>query len=139
MINAESLVMIVLLILSQTGISRPTTTAVQVVVIGKKQIPDVQATVYGAAWCAPCLAYSKSIRDEMPKGRWIAKDDADKESKYADIVLTKSETDWKRLGILSIPCTIIRDASGKELDRFTGAKTPDELSKRLAESAAKNK
>lgn len=120
--------MIALSILAATGVTRPQAPVqpVQIVVVGRAMIPEVQTTVYGAEWCSPCRAYAKDLTTNMPKDGWIVKPDTDKESATAHVVLTKSEKEWKALKIESIPTTIIRK-NGKEVHRFTGKKSAEDL------------
>lgn len=120
--------MIALGVLAATGVTRPQVpaTPVQIVVIGRAMVPDVQATVYGADWCQPCKAYAKELTTEMPKDGWIVKPDTDKESPTAHVILTKSDKEWGPLKIDQIPCTIIRK-NRKEITRFTGRKSAEDL------------
>lgn len=130
MLTSEFVLMIALGILASTGVTRPPAPVqpVQIVVVGRAMLPDVQTTVYGAEWCAPCRAYAKDLTANMVKDGWIVKPDTDKDCATAHVILTKSDKEWKALGIEKIPCTIIRK-NGKEVHRFTGRKSADDLEK----------
>jgi thioredoxin-like negative regulator of GroEL len=134
--TSELAIMIILGVLAATGVTRPTPPPVQIVVVGSKaQVPAVQATIYSADWCEPCKKYVMSL-ESMKADDWRILPDTDKESATAHIVVTKSDKDWQKLKIELLPTTIIR-VNGKEVDRFSGAKSPDDLAKLINKHAEK--
>lgn len=140
MITSELALMVALGVLAASGITRPSvpSTPIQITIIGKAQVPEVQATVYSAEWCQPCKKYIKDIESEMVPDGWIVKSDTDKEAATAHVIVTKSEQDWKAEKIDTIPCTIIRK-DGKEVKRIIGRIKPDELAKQINAIAKEKK
>ena len=109
---------------------------VQVTVIGASAVPVVQATIYSADWCGPCVAYLKNVRAKLPPDGWLVADSTDAAAAGAHVLIEKNEA--VRRGVVpaieALPCTVIR-RNGREVSRFTGGVTPDELCKRINKAA----
>jgi hypothetical protein len=141
MLTSELTICVLLGICAATGVTRPAAPPappINIVVVGKSQVPEIQATIYSADWCQPCKQYVREIKEALPADGWVIRSDKDADAVTAHIIVTKSEADWKKLKIEQIPCTIIRK-NGKEIQRFVGGKTPDELANRINRLAKESK
>lgn len=109
---------------------------VQVTVIGAAAVPAVQATIYSADWCGPCVGYLKTVRAKLPPDGWLVADSTDANAAGAHVVIEKNEAVRKGVvpAIDALPCTVLR-RNGREVNRFVGAVTPDELCKRINNAA----
>lgn len=79
---------------------------------------------FWAAWCAPCRMMApvlSEMADELDEKAVIAKIDVDTNKKMA-----------AKYGIRSIP-TLILFSEGKQVNKFTGAKTKQALQKAIRE------
>jgi thioredoxin 1 len=80
---------------------------------GKKLI------VFSADWCGPC----KTLKSNLKK---VSGEISNVEMFIADVSETKDHTNF--FSIKSIPVCILLDRE-KEIARFTGVKTPDQIKK----------
>ena len=72
---------------------------------------------FGASWCAPCKALSKTIA-ELP---------ADVKSLVEEIDIDLSPGITQSHGIRSVPTLVLVDGMGKELRRTSGAVSTKQL------------
>lgn len=90
--------------------------------------PHVQATIYSADWCGPCVSYVKAVREKLPPHGWTVADAASVQAKTAHIVITKTNT--RADDIHTYPTTVIR-RNGVEVDRWEGVVKPTALAEAL--------
>jgi hypothetical protein len=109
---------------------------VQVTVIGAGAVPVVQATIYSADWCGPCVQYLKNVKAKLPPDGWLVADSTEANAAGAHVIIEKNEA--VRKGVVppidALPCTVIR-RNGREVSRFFGGVTPDELCNRINKAA----
>jgi thioredoxin-like negative regulator of GroEL len=65
--------------------------------------------VFSATWCVPCQNYKAIIKDLDPTR--VVKYDIDIHDELT-----------KQYGIRTVPTTVVLDANGAEVERFTGAR-----------------
>lgn len=90
----------------------------------KIKVDEKTLVLFSAEWCGPCKVLKpnmESVEEELKDSYSFVKAD-----------ISENEENTKRFGIKNIPTCILIQGD-KEISRFSGVKTPDQIKKFLEE------